>query len=260
MDQIKEEIKMEADAVAKQQSASLWEGEIRVQMGGKSEDILAPVQILHKDDSRNGCRLFDWTPGFSTVEATKYPMDVLGGKSKPKLKNLKPFIKDSHIVELVCKDSKHESAMEKMLESGNKEKNFFFLDPGSSTPLVVVTVNKELFGSCVSLRSNKEVLASYEDFRHELSNNLVQHSWSEDFGKDSGSTRNNIQECTNSDLQSGEMDQIARLPSENTSSSEIKILHSWTEALDDDGQNKKASTKMQTQCGHSCSNLPILER
>ena len=63
MDQIKEEIKMEADAVAKQQSASLWEGEVRVQMGGKGEDILAPVQILHKDDSRNGCRLFDWTPG-----------------------------------------------------------------------------------------------------------------------------------------------------------------------------------------------------
>ena len=69
-------------------------------------------------------------------------------------------------MELVCKDSKHQSAMVKMLESGNKEKNFFFLDPGnannrsilgqnftltgiftgSSTPLVVVTVNKELFG------------------------------------------------------------------------------------------------------------------
>ena len=57
--------------------------------------------------------------------------------------------------------------MVKMLESGNKEKNFFFLDPGnptnksilgqnfkladfltglSATPLVVVTVNRELFG------------------------------------------------------------------------------------------------------------------
>ena len=74
MDQIKEEIKMEADAVAKQQSASLWEGEIRVQMGGKSEDILAPVQILHKDDSRNGCRLFDWTPG--KVIKIHFPLEL----------------------------------------------------------------------------------------------------------------------------------------------------------------------------------------
>ena len=74
MDQIKEEIKMEADAVAKQQSASLWEGEVRVQMGGKGEDILAPVQILHKDDSRNGCRLFDWTPG--KVIKIHFPLEL----------------------------------------------------------------------------------------------------------------------------------------------------------------------------------------
>lgn len=74
MDQIKEEIKMEANAVAKQQSASLWEGEVRVQMGGKGEDILAPVQILHKDDSRNGCRLFDWTPG--KVIKIHFPLEL----------------------------------------------------------------------------------------------------------------------------------------------------------------------------------------
>ena len=114
MDQIKEEIKEEvyekAESVAKHQSASLWEGEIRLQEGDQDEDILAPVRILHKDDSKNGCRLFDWTSGkvmiihfhlelqlqvsgFSMVEAIKYPMNVLGGKSKPKLKNLKSFIK-----------------------------------------------------------------------------------------------------------------------------------------------------------------------
>ena len=69
MDQIKEEIKTEfpdkAEAVAKDQSACLWEGKIRLQnqMGEKSEDILAPIYILHKDDSKNGCRLFDWTSG-----------------------------------------------------------------------------------------------------------------------------------------------------------------------------------------------------
>ena len=74
MDQIKEEIKMEADAVAKQQSAFLWEGEVRVQMGGKGEDILAPVQILHKDDSKNGCRLFDWTPG--KVIKIHFPLEL----------------------------------------------------------------------------------------------------------------------------------------------------------------------------------------
>ena len=109
MDKIKEEIIEEVN-VSKQQSASLWEGEIRLQAGDQSEDILAPVRIFHKDDSKNGCRLFDWTSGkshginfplelllcfigFSTVEAIKYPMNVLGGKLKPKLKNLKPFIK-----------------------------------------------------------------------------------------------------------------------------------------------------------------------
>merc|ERR1719391_1011152 len=97
--------------------------------GDQDDDILAPVRILHKDDSKNGCRLFDWTSGFSMVEAIKYPMNVLGGKSKPKLKNLKSFIKDSHIVQLVCKDSKHQKAMVRMLESRSKEKNFFFLDP-----------------------------------------------------------------------------------------------------------------------------------
>ena len=69
MDQIKEKIKTEfpnkAETVAKHQSDSLWEGEIRLknQMGEKSEDILVPIYILHKDDSKNGCRLFDWTSG-----------------------------------------------------------------------------------------------------------------------------------------------------------------------------------------------------
>ena len=64
MDQ-KEGIKMEyfdkAEAVAKHQSAFLWEGEIRLRIGEKSEDI--PVHIFHKDDSKNGCRLFNWMSG-----------------------------------------------------------------------------------------------------------------------------------------------------------------------------------------------------
>ena len=36
------------------------------------------------------------------------------------------------------------------------------------------------FRSCVSLKSKKEQLASYEDFRDHLSSNIVQHSWSND--------------------------------------------------------------------------------
>ena len=35
--------------------------------------------------------------------------------------------------------------------------------------------------SCVSLISTKEVLASYEEFRSYLSNNIVKNSWNEDF-------------------------------------------------------------------------------
>ena len=77
MDQ-KEGIKMEyfdkAEVVTKHQSASLWEGEIRLRIGEKSEDILAPVHIFHKDDSKTGCKLFDWTPGKDTK--THHPQEL----------------------------------------------------------------------------------------------------------------------------------------------------------------------------------------
>ena len=36
-------------------------------------------------------------------------------------------------MQLVCKDSKDQKAMVKMLESKNKEKNFLFLDPGNAS-------------------------------------------------------------------------------------------------------------------------------
>ena len=73
MDKIKEEIIEEVN-VSKQQSASLWEGEIRLQTSNQGEDILAPVQILHKDDSKNGCRLFDWTSG--KVMKKHFPLEL----------------------------------------------------------------------------------------------------------------------------------------------------------------------------------------
>ena len=75
-------------------------------------------------------------------------MAVLGGKSRPKLKNLKPFIKvilshitteakqknifvqDSQIVQLVCKDSDQHESMVNELEDQSGEKNFFLADGG----------------------------------------------------------------------------------------------------------------------------------
>ena len=41
--------------------------------------------------------------------------------------------------------------------------------------------------SCISLISAKEVLSSYEEFRSHLSNNIVKHSWNEDFDEIAGS-------------------------------------------------------------------------
>ena len=36
-------------------------------------------------------------------------------------------------MQLVCKDSKHQKTMVRMLQSDKKEKNFLFLDPGDAT-------------------------------------------------------------------------------------------------------------------------------
>ena len=40
----------------------LWEGEVRFKTEDGNEEIKAPVQIFHKDDAKNGCKLFDWPP------------------------------------------------------------------------------------------------------------------------------------------------------------------------------------------------------
>merc|ERR1712130_794383 len=167
--------------------SSLWEGEVKVKLEKEHREIQIPVQIFHKDDAKNGQKLFDWTIGSAAVGAIKYPMVFLGSKSKPQLKHLKPFIKDSHIVQIVCKDLKQHELMVNELENANGEKNFFFAYPGFGTPVVIVTVNRELYGSCISLISAKEVLSSYEEFRSHLSNNIVKHSWNEDFDEIAGS-------------------------------------------------------------------------
>ena len=43
--------------------AVLWEGEVKLQLSETKKDILAPFKILHKDNSKDGCRLFDWALG-----------------------------------------------------------------------------------------------------------------------------------------------------------------------------------------------------
>ena len=45
----------------------LWEGEVRFKTEDGSEEIRAPVQIFHKDDAKNGSKLFDWVPYGKTI-------------------------------------------------------------------------------------------------------------------------------------------------------------------------------------------------
>ena len=87
----------------------LWKGKILLQQE-RSQSLRVAVQIFHQDDSKGTLQLFDWTHGTNTNDETtlhecfpfsgvslvtiqKYPMAVLGGKSKPSMKKLKPYIK-----------------------------------------------------------------------------------------------------------------------------------------------------------------------
>ena len=56
------EIKPEMRVDIKDELCPLWEGEVRFKSEERSEEMRAQVQIFHKDDSKNGCRLFDWAP------------------------------------------------------------------------------------------------------------------------------------------------------------------------------------------------------
>ena len=54
-------VKSEIGVYIKDEPGPLWEGELRFKSEERREEIRAQVQIFHKDDSKNGCRLFDWT-------------------------------------------------------------------------------------------------------------------------------------------------------------------------------------------------------
>ena len=41
---------------------ALWEGEVRLELSGKKEEILLPVKIFHRNDPKTGCKLLDWQP------------------------------------------------------------------------------------------------------------------------------------------------------------------------------------------------------
>ena len=44
----------------KHEPGPLWEGEVRFKTEEGNEEIRADVLIFQKDDSKNGCKLFDW--------------------------------------------------------------------------------------------------------------------------------------------------------------------------------------------------------
>merc|ERR1712130_682669 len=257
--------------------SSLWEGEVKVKLEKEHREIQIPVQIFHKDDAKNGQKLFDWTIGSAAVGAIKYPMALLGSKSSPQLKHLKPFIKDSHIVQIVCKDLKQHEMMVNELQDVEGEKNFFLADPDfGTTPLVIVTVNMELYGSCVSLISTKDVLASYEEFRSHLSNNIVENSWNADFDEISERLQGEVGENTKDILQREEEEEEESTSNEVTSS-DIQIQNSWSEAdvgrsgksySKDNGSMRRTDIRAQavdkpficTQCDYSCFKSDKLAR
>ena len=112
--------------------------------------------------------------------------------------------------------------------------------------------------SCVSLISTKEVLASYEEFRSHLSNNIVKHSWNEDFDEVSASCQDRASEKSK-DLSQLEGEEEST--SNGVTSSDIKIQSSWSEA----GVERKGSTSRGTRskavdkpfscthCDYSCA-------
>ena len=106
------------------------------------------------------------------------------------------------------------------------------------------------FSSCVSLHSKKGPLASYEEFRGHLANNIVEHSWSEDkakCGKGPGLTT----------------EEKSRVLQKGEKSREIKIAHFWSQASAENSEHDteergsqshgRESQFNRTQCDNVCS-------
>ena len=89
------------------------------------------------------------------------------------------------------------------------------------------------FSSCVSLHSKKGPLASYEEFRGHLANNIVEHSWSEDKAKcwKGPGTRT---------------EEKSRVDQDREESLEIKIAHSWSQASAENSEHDTEETGSQS--------------
>ena len=68
MEPIKEEkdLDVKTKAILRKRD-NLWEGEVKVKLEKENREIQVPVQIFHKDDSKNGQKLFDWTIGKKSI-------------------------------------------------------------------------------------------------------------------------------------------------------------------------------------------------
>ena len=53
-------------------SCSLLEGKVKVKLKRENREIQVPVQIFHKDDAKNGQKLFDWTTGKRLIKLFSY--------------------------------------------------------------------------------------------------------------------------------------------------------------------------------------------
>ena len=101
----------------------------------------------------------------------------------------------------------------------------------------------------MSLKSKKAELASYEEFRQNLSSNIIKHSWREQSLEDTESN-SKVQNSRTGNLQLGkaEQNEDLQLSNEHESTSNIKILHSWTTGdFDINGHALNGSDEQRTE-------------
>ena len=55
------DVKFEIKTENRNNSYLLWDGELKIKFQDGDEDVTLLVEIFHKDDSKGGEKLFDWT-------------------------------------------------------------------------------------------------------------------------------------------------------------------------------------------------------
>ena len=92
-------------------------------------------------------------------------------------------------------------------------------------------------------------MASYEEFRQNLSSNIINHSWREQSLEDPESN-SKVQDSRTGNMQLGkaEQNEDLQLSNEHESTSNIKILHSWTTGdFDINGHALNGSDEQRTE-------------